>query len=529
MKGVLKPLILLFIIGTLLLPGCRGSPTPAQQPPQSSNYTQQTVNQLAPAPSSNVTQIAPISAPSQNITSSANQTISSPTPIPETTVNQTPTTVTPTPPPSPTYTPVQKYAIDRGDLSPEIIDALKPLGTLDDTVKGYIDLLALGERAYASLFEQLVKLPELTKIDKGSLKAVENIYNLALSNNTDVKKAFDLMINGGIPHPYYYKYEVPDWNTRLEVLYNLALQNEFKNDDTTALAIAIDDGIWLTTGDDEVKAAVYKDSNDLLNFLRETNETQKFKGYHQLENYPLEAKVCLCWTGGKNIFPTFGREYSLYNHIKERLDLKSYQFDTVSIATLKQMKDIMNKNSWLNKDVDKTVGNLDEFFYFNLGYNGFGSSHWNYQSTVNGNVYDLFSNYLDDGVVNGSCGDEQSLVTTFSQSVGIAANSLFGIFADAKENSDMHMMTFFYDPSTASWKAYKKQLSIWSSYKSMEDKISYYFLEVPSNPVHLDSSIPYTIGAYINFIEDIPASEAKTKILNGIPTSLIRNLLFSRY
>lgn len=524
MRRILITLIPLFAAGTILLMGCRGNPvpTPAQQPSPSPKI-EQTVNQTIPVASPRITEIVPIPAPSQNVTSSANQTIS---------VNQTPNIVTPTLPPSPAYTPVQEYAKSRG-LSPEIINALKPLGALDDNIKGYIDLLALGERAYPSLFKQLVKLPELKKIDEVDLEAVDDIYNLASSDNTEVRKAFDLMIKARIYNPYFYKYDVPDWNTQLGILYNLALQNEFRKDDTLAQAIAIDNGIWVTMGDDEVKLAAYNDSNELLNFMREINETQKAKGYYQLENYPLEAKICLCWTGGKNIMPYFAREYSLSNHVKEKLDLKSYEWDTVSIDTLRKMREIMNKNSWLKKEVDKTVGNLDYYFYFNLGYNGFGSTHWIWPGwekfIPNGNVDDLFRDYLDDEVVTGGCGEEQSLVNAFSKSVGIATNSLYGIFSNAKSGSDAHDMTIFYDPSTESWKAYEKQLNIWSSYKSMEDNINYYFFEVPSNPEHVHSSIPFNIQVYINFIYGFPANEAKGKILNGIPTSFIEQMLFSRY
>jgi len=65
---------------------------------------------------------------------------------------------------------------------------------------------------------------------------------------------------------------------------------------TLALAVAIVNGLWVTMGDGQVREAVKKDSSDLFAFFRETNEIQRSKGYFQLEDYPLEAKICLAYT-----------------------------------------------------------------------------------------------------------------------------------------------------------------------------------------------------------------------------------------
>ena len=100
-----------------------------------------------------------------------------------------------------------------------------------------------------------------------------------------------------------------DWNTELQLLYSLAEQNEFRPNDTLAQAVAIDNGIWVTLGNEEVRQTVYKTANELLNFFRETNEIQKAKGFHQLEDYPLEAKLSLGWVQGNSLIASHGEFY----------------------------------------------------------------------------------------------------------------------------------------------------------------------------------------------------------------------------
>jgi hypothetical protein len=54
------------------------------------------------------------------------------------------------------------------------------------------------------------------------------------------------MMKGGTPDPMDFTYPVPAYNTELQVLYWLACQNEFKRDDTLALAIdrKVVEDIW---------------------------------------------------------------------------------------------------------------------------------------------------------------------------------------------------------------------------------------------------------------------------------------------
>jgi hypothetical protein len=170
-------------------------------------------------------------------------------------------------------------------------------------VNYYTSLLkSTGAQPYVELGWELQALPDAT-----NATAIAKITYLALNaTNPEVEEAFQLMTKGGTPSPSDFTYTVPNYNTELEVLYWLALQNEFKRDDTLALAIAMVHGLWVTMGDSQVKEAVRKDASDLLHFYRETNRLQDELKRPKLEDYPLEAKIALGWTGSFTTGPEGG-------------------------------------------------------------------------------------------------------------------------------------------------------------------------------------------------------------------------------
>lgn len=141
----------------------------------------------------------------------------------------------------------------------------------------YLSLLeSNGTEPYVQLARELRKLPDLA-----NATAVAKITYLALNaTNPEVKEAFHLMIKGGTPDWTDFAYNVPSYNTELQILYWLASQNDLKRDDTLALAIGMVNGLWVTMGDDQVRESVRNDASQLLQYFRETNELQKQRGYY---------------------------------------------------------------------------------------------------------------------------------------------------------------------------------------------------------------------------------------------------------
>ena len=358
------------------------------------------------------------------------------------------------------------------------VNATKP-------VSYYISLLKSTQtQPYAQLAWELQALPDAT-----NATAVAKITYLTLNaTNPEVKEAFQLMIKGGTPSPSDFQYTVPNYNTELQVLYWLALENEFKKDDTLALAIAMINGLWVTMGDNQVREAVERDTSDFLAFFRETNGLQKQRGYYALEDYPLEAKVALAWTansalrdGPHSIFRGPNSENPYRN--KRRMDLAGYLWDTVNVTTLRNMRTFMDDEKIVAPDTAVTVGNLEHYLYFSNVRStgekgGMDSDHWYYvyedltpnrvatiivdgepvKNYVINNVDWLFSYLVQNGKGIGQCGDEAALVDGFAKSFGIATLPAGRMVKLSENTRTGHGYVVYYQPKTIDWRVYENQL-----------------------------------------------------------------------
>jgi hypothetical protein len=350
-------------------------------------------------------------------------------------------------------------------------------------VSYYLALLeSNGTAPYAQLAGELRRLPSLSNVT-----AVASITYLALNaTNPEVREAFELMIKGGTPDSRDFSYVVPKYNTELQVLYWLACESAFKKDDTLALAIAMVNGFWVTIGDDQVDRAVVNDTAQLLGFFRETDELQRQRGSFDLEEYPLEAKLSLSWTGGDparggRVYyqllsggGTYERILNTHHFVEYAtriVRLEDYRWNTVWISTLRQMQRTMTERSWIVSSVDKTVENIEEYFYFS----GF-RQHWiftqpndtiitfNGERTINHNMNNpnlVFDYYLRTGRGLGVCGDEASLIEALSKSWGIATVRLTRTYGTEDGNNHDHIV--YYEPTTRTWKCYVEQLNIGKS------------------------------------------------------------------
>jgi hypothetical protein len=248
------------------------------------------------------------------------------------------------------------------------------------------------------------------------------------------------MIKGGTPEPRDYPYLVPNYNTELQVLYWLALQNEFKRDDTLALAVAMVNGLWVTMGADEVKVAVKTGTSGLLAFFRNASDFQRRNGWPALEEYAFEAKILLAWTGddalkvGHGQHTEVGAEAprSIFEYTSRRIDLKTYQWNNIDAALLGQMQAIMLQRQWVGSSAHSTYEKVEEYFLPTAS-----NSNWYYTATPNRrnklvtvdgeqvtpyvihNVRFLFEYFLQTGKGFGVCDDQATLVSGFLKSVGI--------------------------------------------------------------------------------------------------------------
>jgi hypothetical protein len=360
----------------------------------------------------------------------------------------------------------------------------------------YLSLLeSNGTAPYVQLASELRNLPDMQ-----NATAVAQITYLALNaTNPEVKEAFQLMKNGGTPSQSDYSYPVPTYNTELEILYWLACQNAFKKDDTLALAIAMSNGIWVSMGTSQVRLQVRKDTSDLLVFYRETNMLQEQRGYPQLENYPLEAKIGLGWTGSLSMHWMGDRTQlkypaSLVFWKEEQLPPMVYEKDTVSVETLRKMRDLAIARDWWQKDVNLSIGTIEEYFYFTPG-------NWQYATFPNivdsqgiDSTLDVdwqFNRYLNGSIPLGDCGTETAWMDAWAKAIGVATLMTFRyrLVSDPASYMSHHYILYF-DPARYVWTAYEQQIYTLGSGTSEPGWMIRYFIFRP--PVNQKAYTDYT-------------------------------------
>jgi len=333
-------------------------------------------------------------------------------------------------------------------------------------VSYYVSLLkSSGAQPYVQLGWELQSLPDAT-----NTTAVAMITYLALNaTNPEVKEAFQLMMKGGTPAPSDFKYAVPNYNTELQVLYWLACRNEFKKDDTLALAIAMVNGLWVTMGNEQVRQAVKNDVSDLLVFFRGTNDVQKTRGYPQLEDYPLEAMIVLADRTGKFPENQVNRvEIGLFN--RRIVSIDEYEMSNVSLETLRKARDFLNSTNLIGNNPTDTFANIEKYFYMTLEYTEVFSSsrsHWRYidwrepeaKEVGRGDVDYQFQYFFKNGYFRGGCADNAQVVNAFGMSVGIPVNMVFRINMITGENNT-HAFPIYYEPISKSWRGYHGDVSL---------------------------------------------------------------------
>jgi hypothetical protein len=399
------------------------------------------------------------------------------------------------------------------------------------SVNYYLTLLqSNGTQPYVQLGQELQELP-----DYSNATAVAEITYLALNaTNPEVKEAFELMLKGGTADPSDFHYPIPQYNTELQILYWLANGRQLKYDDTLALAIAMSNGIWVTVGDGSVQAQIKKDAVELLDFFRETDALQQSLGYLQLEQMPLEAKVALAWLGAdaaKGGPHGIWGSQTKHDSTEQRLTMAGYEWDNVNVTILRQMRDRMKEMGWISQNIDQTVANVEDYFFFS----GFDEhfkyvSSWDSTIQVNGetvasrnlnNANFEFSYYSQHGYAIGVCTDEMTLVNAFLKSWGIATLP-FGAYWFAGNWYDGHIATMYYEPVSRTWKLAPYQVGIFF-YNDPRDA----YITIP--PVLQNDWVPTGKMIPNNAIVKLPFQNGETNTKMVVPMYNITASYLNRF
>lgn len=381
---------------------------------------------------------------------------------------------------------------------------LSNVGTIDS----YLALLeAKGASPYYDLAGELRKLPDLK-----NATAVAQITALALdSSNPETKEAFQLMIKGGTANPSDFAYPIPQYNTELQVLYWLASSRHLKYDDTLALAISLSNGLWVTIGDESVQSKVRVDVVGLLDYFRETDALQQAQGYSRLEQMPLEAKIALAWTGANTgthgPHAITGAQVDVtHDSLHQEMTLAGYEWDAVSVATLRRMRDYVTQIGWVNPSVDKTVATVEDYFYF-----GGAADHFNYTGSwdtkiqINGEAVSArnnnnanfeFQHYLDTGKAIGVCEDDMTIINAFLKSWGIPTLSLETLWLEGNWYNG-HDAVIYFEPVSGMWRMFRFHIGI--SFYLVNDGYIYIPPVIQNDFVPTEHEVPKTAVVTMSF------------------------------
>lgn len=394
-------------------------------------------------------------------------------------------------------------------------------------VSYYLSLLeSNGTSPYVQLAAELRKLPDLS-----NATAVATITYLALNaSNPEVEEAFQLMVKGG----------APSYNTELEALYWLATRNQFKKDDTTALAIVMVDGLYITIGNDQTRNQVRVDDDVMLNAAREISKWQKQMGMpYNLENYPLIAKLCWAWRGGMSPNVPTRTQFTLTSdkYQSQKLDLFGYKWMTSDPNKMSEKRTWLINNGLVKSSITGTEQAIERYLYFPRG------PHWMYSNgkqnlpdvVVNGvtipgswgiNNPDLeFENLVTNGYGIGNCRDEAITADALLKSIGIASD-----FMENTVSCDSHTFAIFFDPARNVWTVSEDQIDVEREFAGMD----LFYIFVPPFDQHsylkawaVNQPQPHLFAGNQYYMKFFDAFQTVRDMLTaGIPSTTL-NMYFS--
>ena len=387
----------------------------------------------------------------------------------------------------------------------------------------------LRENDYPRLAKHLrQRVPECAQLvgkDQGDIEPLDDIVALAVTaTSPEIREAFDLMVKGGSRKGSFL-------NAELQVLYQLAKDNEFNRNDTLAQAVAISNGVWLAMGNKDVGRIACEDANSLLQYGRETALWQEEQGLaHNLEEYPLEAKACWAWRGGMTMI---NGPFRIEDRAEKRFGKEVYEWNTVSPATLRKMKQFVYENLF-----DMTLGevfeNLEEYFYFE-GY----SAHMDYQvhqrqieidgkHVMNRHINNIdwqYARFEKEKRIFGVCNDEAPFIEALMKSIGGATTTV-----NTNWKGDGHSYAIYFDPATSCWKKYHKQMGNMSC---GEDDNSFSFVMRP--PVYIGFNYrPYRrmfgkdlVVGYPFYLFFETKKGIRELFVGGLPTTTMKDWMFT--
>ncbi|MEI8247790.1 MAG: hypothetical protein WCI51_18280 [Lentisphaerota bacterium] len=329
----------------------------------------------------------------------------------------------------------------------------------------------------------------------------------------------------------------------------------------TAAAIAIMSATMYLDGDDEVRRAIRQDNADFLELARSIDAWQtELKTEYRLKDYPLEAQ--LAWA--TRIRHDIGYFLERSREPGKTNKMENYKWVSVSIETLKRLKDVAVKEGLADASLYKCSERIDRWVRSKQEVS-YGVRH--YEKKANEAVDDhvkaklfeekaehakeLIANadivgyyrgkpvsafkvkhsetqldqILKHGFMIGSCGNHTQLSVDLMRSLGIAPLH-FRVLASREEMMD-HAWPGRYDPSQNLWLAYQGARGgpRWWFFFFNRPPVFTYATEAEQIPMGINYKGQRPFPMF--FCRELQGFQVKSASQNGTPTKEIREWMLT--
>ena len=303
-------------------------------------------------------------------------------------------------------------------------------------IKSIILIFFISFNSYSSsshfpTFNKQIEYSIDDSINKTTAKELlQKYYN---SKDTEFKKGFEYILR-----EEHYKKNNQDKNYALEILIKLLISNNYIENDTITIALAIANNVIYSMADSETKKLIINDCISHFNFYKKVLLFQKdWNIKYNLSSVPVLNKAI--WANRVHMFPVRGR-----------LTKKDYLEYIDSIKNLELIHKMVKDNSlYLAPTLYLVAKNLEKYVHLNLRFSlGERAVYKNLSTTYDGIRWtnaqmEIFNR---DGFWRGDCGVYTLMQTRFFTCAGIPSYRI-----SWQSPGRGHHQQVYYNPFLQKW------------------------------------------------------------------------------
>ena len=378
----------------------------------------------------------------------------------------------------------EKKFIDTVQNKPDLLRILVTRNVLDGItsrdLKWAKTFNLANSEPYGYLTDDLYNLPEIRDgISTDEKKAIQQIEAIINASKTDyqLRKGICLIDEYGVPSQNIFSFNVPNYNTQLQVLFYLVKDRNVPKDYyVVALACGLVYGSVITIGDYEVDQEIRKYVSQRFDQIIETDEIiQQYSVDWQVKDYPLEADLGLVWGAPATLYWNNQKEplfwYDIFRN--RQMNIEDFNWFFIENDTLKDIQRWMIKKGFVdlsvedsaidmqhitdefpkeyNDKIDKLMAKLNDYLYF-------GKNHFRGNPNelidvegvkiLSGTIFNpdwQWKHFIETGEFYGTCGEDTTAENMLAKSIGTSCYHGF-ILATKNKHIYTHTIIRYYNP-----------------------------------------------------------------------------------